>query len=331
MIRNKRLTLAMSAMALSALGVATLTVPAVADDSTSQDTTTPEQVSALVADAATSAGVPAADFTSEAPVSVMVPESASEGIGVHGVDGSGFIVSVPVGVSVADGVTAGDGSTVYAGTDGHPDITVTPLESGVRISTVLWDDSQSTSFGYPLPEGVEGEIQSDGSVILTRALEMDNGSAPTDADVIVGQIEPAWAVDANGKAVPTTYVLADGMLTQKVDTTDAAFPVVADPTWGFTGPLQIRARWTRAETATIANGGWGATGLTAVCAAAGGAMGGPPIAAIFGAGCLATGGPAIYTAGVAQNSNPKRCLEGFLTYVPGVSVVVPWYGTYACK
>lgn len=60
-------------------------------------------------------------------------------------------------------------------------------------------------------------------------------------------------------------------------------------------------------------------------------MGGPPIAAIFGAGCLATGGPAIYTAGVAQNSNPKRCLEGFLTYVPGVSVVVPWYGTYACK
>lgn len=162
----------------------------------------------------------------------MVPESASEGIGIHGADGSGFIVSVPVGVSVADGVTAGDGSTVYAGTDGHPDVTVTPLESGVRISTVLWDDSQSTSFGYPLPEGVEGEIQSDGSVILTRALEVDNGGAPTEADVIVGQIEPAWAVDANGKAVPTTYVLADGMLTQKVDTTDAAFPVVADPTWG---------------------------------------------------------------------------------------------------
>ena len=56
MIRNRRLSLAMSAMALSALGMASFTVPAVADDATSQDSTTVEQVSALVSDAATSAG-----------------------------------------------------------------------------------------------------------------------------------------------------------------------------------------------------------------------------------------------------------------------------------
>lgn len=331
MIRNRRLSLAMSDMALSALGMASFTVPAVADDATSQDSTTVEQVSALVSDAATSAGVPATDFTADSPVSVTVPKDASDGIGVHGTDGSGFTVSAPVGVSVDGGVVAGDGSTVYAGAEGHPDVTVTPLESGVRISTVLWDDSQSTSFGYPLPEGIDGQIQPDGSVILTRALEVEADGVTSEVDAIVGQIEPAWAVDANGNAVPTNYALADGVLTQEVDTTDAAFPVVADPTWGLTGPLQVRVRWNRAETATIANGGWGATGLTAVCAAAGAAIAGPPGAAVLGAGCLATGGPAIYTAGVAQNSNPKRCLEGFLTYIPGVSVVVPWYGTYACK
>lgn len=331
MIRKKRLSFAMTAVALSALSVASFTVPAVAEDSTTQDSATADQVSTLVADAATSAGVPATDFTAESPVSVTAPKDVAEGISIHGADGSELIVSAPVGVSVTDGVLAADGSTVYAGTEGHPDVTVTPLQSGVRISTVLWDQSQSTSFSFPLPEGVDGEILSDGSVILTRKIEVADEGATSEVDAVVGLVEPAWAVDANGNAVPTKYVLADGVLTQEVDTSDASFPVVADPSWGIVGPLQVRVRWNRAETATIASGGWGATGLTAVCAAAGAAVGGPPGAAIFAAGCLATGGPAIYTAGVAQNSKPKRCLEGFLTYVPGVSVLVPWYGTYACK
>jgi hypothetical protein len=38
-----------------------------------------------------------------------------------------------------------------------------------------------------------------------------------------------WAVDANGQQLPTEFVYGDGVLTQVVDTTDAAFPVVSDP------------------------------------------------------------------------------------------------------
>jgi hypothetical protein len=38
-----------------------------------------------------------------------------------------------------------------------------------------------------------------------------------------------WAVDANGQQLPTEFVYDDGVLTQVVDTTDAAFPVVSDP------------------------------------------------------------------------------------------------------
>lgn len=56
-------------------------------------------------------------------------------------------------------LTAADGSTVYRGEEGGPDVTVTPVEGGVRISTVLWDESDPASFGYPLPEGVDAEVQ----------------------------------------------------------------------------------------------------------------------------------------------------------------------------
>jgi hypothetical protein len=326
-IRTKRHLMAASMVTLSVWGIASFAVSAAAEDSLSPGDASPDDVSVLVSEAAQSAGAPAAVSADKSAV-VNVPQEASEGIVVQAADGATFTVSAPVGVSIGTGATAADGSTVYRGEKGDPDVTVTPVQDGVRISTVLWDASDSASFGYPLPEGVDAEVQPDGGVTLTRAVEVE-GSA--DVAEVVGEVEPAWAVDADGVAVPTAYVVADGMLTQEVDATDAAFPVVADPTWGFMSAIQIRVRWNRAETATIAGGGWGATGVTAVCGWAGSAVAGPVGAAAFSAGCLATAGPAIYTAGVAQNSKPKRCLEGFLTYVPGVSLIVPWYGTYACR
>ncbi|WP_146115373.1 hypothetical protein [Microbacterium sp. MYb62] len=329
MIRKKRYLLAASVSMLSVSGAALFAAPAIADDSLSPDSATPADVSALVAEAVDSAGVSATAASGGSAVDVNVPKDAAEGVVVQVADGLDFTVATPIGVFTDQGMTTADGSTVYTGEDGHPDVAVTPLQGGVRISTVLWDESHATSFDYPLPEGVNAEVLPDGSVELTRALEVAGTAGEVAA--VVGQVEPAWAVDADGNTVPTTYVVSNGILTQEVDTAGAAFPVVADPTWGFTSPIQVRVRWNRAETATIANGGWGASGITGVCAGAGAALGGPAGAAAFGAGCLATSGPAVYTAGVAQNSSPKRCLEGFLTYIPGVSLIIPWYGTYACR
>lgn len=96
--------------------------------------------------------------------------------------------------------------------------------------------------------------QTDGSIdlVLNETFEEDGVSAEVTATV--GTIEPAWAVDANGAPVPTSYDVTDGVLTQHVDTAGAAFPVVADPTWAITGPTQVRFRFNRAETATIASG-----------------------------------------------------------------------------
>jgi len=328
MIRKKRYLIAGSAMTLCAWGVASFAMPAIAEESLPPESASPDDVSALVADAANSAGATAAGSSGDSG-EVVVPTDAAEGVAVDMADGMDFTVALPVGVSTEDGVMAADGSTVYAGEKGEPDVTVTPLGSGVRVSTVVWDESQATSFDYPLPEGVDAEVLPDGSVELARAVKGEGAAAQIAG--VVGHVEPAWAVDAEGNDLPTTYEVVDGVLTQDVDITDAAFPVVVDPTWKFTSAIQIRARWNRAETATIAGGGWAAGSMTAVCGWAGSAVAGPVGAAAFSAGCLTTAGPAIYTASVAQNSKPKRCLEGYLTYVPGVSLIIPWYGTYACK
>lgn len=328
MAYKKRHSVVVPVVALSVLAVSSFAVPALADEAPPPEVPAAEEVSTLVTEATEAAGALPATPLVDSSVDVSVPVAATDGVDVQVGDDVGFTVSTPAGISTGEGVLTDDGSTVFLGDEGQPDVAVTPVESGVRISTVLWDESGPASFVYPLPEGVDAEVQPDGGVTLTRSVEVEGSAAVAE---VVGEVEPAWAIDADGVAVPTTYVIADGTLTQKVDTTGAAFPVVADPTWGFTSPIQIRVRWNRAETATIAGGGWGPGPITGVCAGAGAAMAGPAGAAAFGAGCLATSGPAVYTAGVAQNSKPKRCLEGFLTYVPGVSLVIPWYGTYACR
>lgn len=280
--------------------------------------------------AAASAGAPVASTGGE--LDLNPASDASGGVVVSSDNFAPLTVPLPDGLSLDAAEKTDSGSTVYSADQGSVDITVEEVAQGVRVSTVLWDGSQD-AFSYTLPEGVAATPQPDGSLELTRTEVVEAEGVTAEVTATIGSIEPAWAVDANGAGVNTAYEVADGVVTQTVDVADAAFPVVADPTWSVTSPVQVRIRFTRAETATIANGGWGATGLTAVCAAAGAAVAGPPGAAAFAAGCFLATGPMVYTAGVAQNSSPKRCLEQFMTFVPlsGVIVGVPWYGTYACK
>jgi acetate kinase len=51
------------------------------------------------------------------------------------------------------------------------------------------------------------------------------------------------------------------------------------------------------------------------------AIGGPAGSAAMMAACLAQLGVIVYTAGVAENSSPKRCLV--LKWRPGMVVVIP--------
>jgi len=51
----------------------------------------------------------------------------------------------------------------------------------------------------------------------------------TSAGAFVNSIAPAWAKDANGAELPTSYAVAGNVLTQTVEHAGAAYPVVADP------------------------------------------------------------------------------------------------------
>lgn len=85
-------------------------------------------------------------------------------------------------------------------------------------------------------------------------LLLDNGSVSvSDGENFLGGIDAPWAVDAEGRSLPTRYEISGSTLTQVVDTTDATFPVVADPTVNFYGPY-IQVHLNRHESITALSG-----------------------------------------------------------------------------
>lgn len=81
---------------------------------------------------------------------------------------------------------------------------------------------------------------------------------------------------------------------------------MADYTWGW---ISGTVYFNIPETLSIGNG-WGGAGLfTAACGVIGGALGGPPIAAIAIASCAVQSSAIVYTASVAYNSSPHKCLK----------------------
>ncbi len=75
-------------------------------------------------------------------------------------------------------------------------------------------------FENAVPDGHTAELQPDGSVRFFDS----NGNES-------GGIASPWALDSNGGAVPTRYVLDGTTLIQIVEHKSAAYPVVADPAW----------------------------------------------------------------------------------------------------
>ncbi|WFR67507.1 hypothetical protein P9139_02870 [Curtobacterium flaccumfaciens] len=60
-------------------------------------------------------------------------------------------------------------------------------------------------------------------------------------DDIVGALDPAWALDANGASLETTYRWDGSTLIQDVQVpADATFPVVADPAWSYTWTAVVK-------------------------------------------------------------------------------------------
>lgn len=149
-------------------------------------------------------------------------------------------------------------------------------------------------YGYAMEGFVPVLDGEGGAVFISTAAE--GASVP---------VESAWAVDVNGKSVPTHYEVRGNELVQVVvPNKGTAYPIVADPTWGWK-----LAAWgltlNRSEVAGISSYG-AAVGMCA--------------ALVKKAPVLICGAWAEYLftqANTANRLKPKGCLHVVVAPAPG--------------
>ncbi|PVE94122.1 hypothetical protein [Microbacterium sp. TPD7012] len=286
-----------------------------------------------VAEAVTAAAPTALDALAVEQAGDQLRTSFTEGgqaeFNVDPVDGLSFTtdtgeagasLSLPGAADLGSAVVSDDGSVTYAGDAQVPSVNILAADDAVRVSTVIAAATQTESFAYDFGAGATVEIQEDGSALVLTDGESTGGE---DVEVILARVDVPWATDAAGKTVETHYVADGSVLTQVVkhQSEGTAYPVVADPSFDQPNIFQYRVRFNRAETATIAQYG---------LASLGGAVCGP----VMALACILAAGAVAWNAGVAQNSNPKRCVQITATNTYSAANIIWWVDTYAggpCK
>ncbi|WP_374316152.1 hypothetical protein [Microbacterium sp.] len=244
----------------------------------------------------------------------------SNGIAVTAADGTNLLsFSLPAAARLDDAAIADDGSVSYLGDAKTPSVSVLAAEDAIRVATVIDSPAQAQRFSYDFGEGATVEIQEDGSAIVyvvEPVTDPETGET-TDVEKIIADIAAPWAKDANGADVPTRYVASGAVLTQVVSHAAGkhAYPVTADPTFDRPNIFQYRIRFNRAETATIASGGAGVIA----------SIGCGPMLPV----CVLAGSVIWWNASVAQNSNPKRCVQITATQPYIVVGLYWWVNTYS--
>ena len=132
-------------------------------------------------------------------------------------------IELPTGSAGRTPEVTGDLSS-YAGVVPQTDVVTRPVgAAGTQVFTVLHGPLAPASFRYDLdlPPGTALVPSADGGADVVDR----NGAT-------VGSIAPAWAVDAGGHRLRTSYRVLDDVLTQVVHHRGwAAYPVVADPAY----------------------------------------------------------------------------------------------------
>lgn len=204
---------------------------------------------------------------------VKIPQNPTGGVAVSR-SSSNINSSFTVGISdgkLQAGQLAADGSVVYSGDNVGK--TVQATQEGVRISTVIKSAEAATEYVHQLklPDGAKAmrlsEYQLSAEDVQNAKAAADavskgsqgaatntNTNAGADPIIIVdkeskllGIFAEAWAKDANGKEISTSYEIRDGALVQRVDHKQQGvqYPVVADPYFGL--DLTKSAEWKNTE------------------------------------------------------------------------------------
>jgi hypothetical protein len=176
------------------------------------------------------------------------------GLGVRSHEGA-LTVTPVTGRSAVQ--TTGD-VLVYASQDQSYDFALTkagPTATADAAYVVIHDGSAPTSYGFRFTvDGQPARLSVEAGTVVVRNA----------AGKVVNSVLPAWATDAAGKAIPTSYSVAGEVLTQTVEHRGAAYPVVADPRTACDW-VYCTIEFNRSETRSIA----GSSGTAAFLLAAG--------------------------------------------------------------
>lgn len=235
----------------------------------------------------TTAGLLAEPTSSE---TVEVPSRPEDGIRLESETGPGITIALPGARRAEAGVTVG-ATTVYQGAAPATDLAVQPtVDGGARALMVIDGQDAPTRFSFRV--GIDGG----GTLQPTD----DGGIDVIDAQgFAIGRIDPPWAVDAEGRRLPTRYDVRDTTIVQTVDHAGGAYPIVADPK--FTrGTVTGTIYFNKLETRDIASAGAGAAVCTVIMR-----LGVP--GAIIGSGCAVAAASIVVQANRAKNRN--MCLK----------------------
>jgi hypothetical protein len=138
--------------------------------------------------------------------------------------GAGRQVSISLPGTWGPARLASDGTVVYSLGSGE-DLAVQAIaDGGLRAHAVVRGPDSAHSFRFDFGPSVAASLTDTGAVELRR----DVGSAIES----IGRVEPPWARDANGSAVPTNFTVSGGVVTQEVRVSpDHRYPIIADPFW----------------------------------------------------------------------------------------------------
>lgn len=186
----------------------------------------------------------------EAASFATLPETSDEPLAFGGVDDNDIGVVLPFPDDPAEAEIEDD-VVYYAHDNGSSSVPLPKEDGSLQVVTTIESSDSPTRFDYTFTGDIgEIEVLEDGFVVLRDA-----------AGEFVGGSLPAWAVDANGSAVPTHYEINGSTLTQVVSHTaqDVAYPVIADPYLGksLISSVKSSTKWNGKTRYNVYKTSWG--------------------------------------------------------------------------
>lgn len=177
------------------------------------------------------------------PATAVLPEDPEKAVRLS-VDGAPDLkMGLPLrGDLTPQGVEA-DEQISYLSEDADVEVVATSTEGGFTVQTIIGDLSAPQRYTYPfkLKGGVSIALQPDGGALVLDAL----------GDPVY-EIRAPWALDADGRDVPTHYEVEGDNLIQVIEhrAGNYSYPITADPAVYFnpgilTDSYYISRQWTK--------------------------------------------------------------------------------------